>query len=83
MDTNQLNAAALITESKIIVKDSVYEFNGQLADALAEGWSQHGAVFAIGNEYVVNVVKYDPRYIKLVNTMLAVAALQIEELGDL
>lgn len=83
MDASQLNVAALITDSKIIVENSVYRFNSQLADAIADGWTQHGAVFAIGNEYVVNVVKYDPRYTKLMNTVLALAALQLEELGDL
>lgn len=82
MDASQLNVAALITESKIIVEDSVYRFNSQLADAIAEGWTQHGAVVATG-AYMVNVVKYDPRYTKLMNTVLALAALQLEELGDL
>lgn len=83
MDTNQLNAMALIVESKVISDEFVHAFNNKLAAALADGWVQHGNMFAVGTQYTVNVVKYDPRFTKVINGALALAALQLEELGNL
>lgn len=81
MDVKQLDTATLITESTVIAEDSLGRFNRQLAEALTNGWSQYGSVTVVGTRFVVNVVKFDPRYTKLVNTVLTVATLQLESLG--
>lgn len=83
MDTNQLGAMALIMESKVISSEFTHTFNTALATAIADGWVQHGNMFAVGTQFAVNVVKYDPRFTKVVNTALALATRQLEELGDM
>ena len=66
MDINHIDPSNFIVESKIIAANNMYAFNRSLAEALADGWVQHGHITAIGGQGAINMVKYDPRYTKVV-----------------
>ena len=83
MDTSQLNNSAFIIESRVISDEYIYTFNNKLTHAITDGWVQHGNIFAVGKQFAVNVVKYDPRYTKHMNTILTLVEKQIEQLGEL
>lgn len=79
-DNNQQNLALFIKESKIIADSGVVSFNRQLQAALNDGWMLHGNVFAVGNEYVVNLIRLDQRLVDFTQKILDVGMSQLSEL---
>ena len=79
-DNNQQNLSLFIKESKIIAEPSVGVFNRQLQAALDDGWLQHGNMFAVGEEYVVNVIRLDPRLVDFTQKILNIGLDQLSEL---
>ncbi len=73
--------ALFVTESKVISDPHLGRFNGQLADAIKNGYIQLGTPFVWGNELAVNVVKIDQRITDFTKKVLDIGLAQLAEAG--
>lgn len=80
-DSQTQQLTLFITESKVICDINLGRFNGQLAQALREGYIQLGSPFVWGNELAVNVVKIDERLSNLGKKLIDIGLAQLAELG--
>lgn len=78
---SQQQLALFITESKVISDFNLGRFNGQIADAIKNGYIQMGTPFVWGNELAVNMVKIDPRITDFTKKVLDVGLAQLAEIG--
>lgn len=81
MSDNQQNLSLFIKESRVITDCRISVFNTLLADALKSGWLQNGNMFAVGDEYAVNVIRIDQRLIDLTQQILDVGLSQLSGLA--
>lgn len=77
----QQSLALFVTESKVICDGHLGRFNGQLADAIKNGYIQLGSPFVWGNELAVNVVKIDQRITDFTTKVLDIGLAQLAEAG--
>lgn len=78
---SQQQLALFVTESKVICDVNLGRFNGQLADAIKNGYIQLGTPFVWGNELAVNVVKIDQRITDFTKKVLDIGLAQLAEAG--
>ena len=78
-----LTVSMFVNESKVIADDNIHSFNRKLETDLNDDWIQHGGIFAVGNQFAVNVIRIDPQYKELAKRTFKLASRQLTEMEQM
>lgn len=83
MATDNIIPVIYIFESKVVADEYVHTFNRKVETDLNDDWVQHGNMFAVGNQFAVNMVRIKPEYKNLVERTFNLAKHQLAELENM
>lgn len=81
MSHNQQPIEVFIREMKVVAHPTHTTFNETVNRYLSEGWRVHGTVTrAKSEEYTVVLVKYDEKFMSVINKTMEIAGAQLMQL---